>query len=246
MITKENAIQILDNYFDLQYNVEPSNKTTVRAHRILVDEKEIFWILGASTEEDMYNKDGSYGGLGGGVYFIDKENEEIYEIGSAPTINWEEEFNKFKRGEDSEIKWIPRTITYTNCITVKQPEVIYQYDKISCKYFEKEKAVQEYLLNNKSLVDSELNPTIIDKPFELEVGEIMIGINGKIQEKELDIIQQSISGGLENFRAALWDIKKWLRINNKKSSDNYWIEIYERDFEKDSKTWDLKLNMEYK
>ena len=43
MITKEKAIQILDDYFEVEYNIDPLYTTKLKAHRLYIYEEEEYW-----------------------------------------------------------------------------------------------------------------------------------------------------------------------------------------------------------
>ena len=245
MISKEEAINILDDFLENEYNVDSIYSHNLKAHRIFIDEKELYWRLVQSDAKDINKEEGNIGGFGGGVYFVDKNNGEIFETGS-PFYNYDEEFTKFKRGEKSQIKWTPKKIGYLSCEIKNQFKIDYLEIKLKCKYSEKEKAVREFFQNRKGEIEHNLNPKLINKAFDLDEGELILGLKGNIQEQKINLIQKQFTGGLDNFRATLWNLKKWVRINNKKVTDNYWIEIEERDFDKEFDTWNLKLNLEFK
>ncbi len=245
MISKLEAIKILDDFFEMEYNVDPLYSTNLKAHRLYISENDFFWRLIQSAEEDKYKKEGNIGGIGGGSYFIDKDDGEIYAIGSSPFFNWQEEFNKFKMGEKSEIEWNPKKITYINCEIVNQLHLEYEEIRLKCKYLEKEKVVRDFLLKNKSELIMGLNPKLINKPFESDEGELIVGIKGRPNFQNINLVQKKFTGGLQNYTSTLWDLKKWLRVNGKKVTNNYWIEIEEREFGKEFNNWELKLNLEY-
>ena len=247
MTPKEEAIRILDNYLNLEYNVDPMHSCKLKAHRIFIDEGELFWRLVQSDEKDIYKEEGNIGGVGGGSYVIAKDDGEIFELGSSSLFHdWQSDFIKFKRSEKSEINWKPKKITYQNCRIEVHPKIKFEEVKIKCKVSEKEKAVKEFFQRNNLLQKNGINPKLINKAFDLEEGELIVGINGEYQKEKINIAYKDFSGGLNNFQPTLWDLKKWARVNNKKGVDNYWIEIVERDFEKPFSNWNLKLNMEFK
>ena len=70
MTPKEEAIRILDNYLNLEYNVDPIHSCKLKAHRIFIDEGELFWRLVQSDEKDIYKEEGNIGGVGGGSMSI--------------------------------------------------------------------------------------------------------------------------------------------------------------------------------
>jgi len=245
MISKIEAIEILDEYLNLEYNVDPMYPYKLKTHRIYIEEKDLYWRLTQSDENDINKKEGNIGGIGGGTYFVDKENGEIFMIGS-PFYNYEEEFTKYKSGKKSQLSWTPKTINYTNCKFENQFQINFEEINLKCKYSEKEKAVKEFFQNRKSEIRNDLNPKLINKAFEYDEGELVIGLRGNNMEQRIEIIYKQFIGGLNNFGTTLFDLKKWARVNNKKVTDNYWIEIEERNFDKEFKNWNLRLNMEIK
>jgi hypothetical protein len=246
MISKEEAIKILDNYIELEHNVDPLSSTILKAHRLFVSENHFYWRLIQSAEGDIYKENGFEGNIGGGVFFIDKDNGEIFGIGSPVLFDWEEEFNKFKRGENSEIEWKPLINTYLDCEIVNQLNIKFEQISLRCKYSEKEKSVRDFLIKKKNEIKDNLNPILINKAFDSDEGELILGINGEAQTLNINLIQKNFVGGLKNYTAALRDVKKWVRVNGRKLTDNYWIEIEEREFEKEFSDWELKFNMEFK
>ena len=246
MISKEGAIDILDKYFELGCNIDPLHSIKLKPHRLYIEEKDLFWILVQCAEEDILKKEGNIGGIGGGVYYIDKENGEIFAIGSAPFYNWELEFINFKKGLHTEISWAPLKNSYLECKSENTFKIEFEEVKIKCNYLEKEKAVRDYFQKNHSSIHLDFNPKLINKAFDSVEGELILGINGMMQNQSTNLVVKQFKGGLSEFSPTLWDLKKWLRINNKKGTDNYWIEIQERNFEEQFDKWQLKLNMEYK
>jgi hypothetical protein len=244
-MTKEKAIQIMNEFLEANYNVDPMYSGKRKTHQIFIEENEFYWRLVSSEESDINKTEGNIGGVGGGSFFLDKENGNIYEIGS-PIFNWEEEFIKFKKGKKSEIDWKPKKNTYLNCKVETLPKIKFEEVKIRCKVSEKEKATKEFFQEKYLKQENQINPKLINRAFDLEEGELIVGINGKPQKEKINIVQKDFIGGLKNYQSALWDLKKWARVNNKKGVDNYWIEIMERDFEKPFSNWNLKLNMEFK
>ncbi|MBK8565525.1 MAG: hypothetical protein IPN76_19810 [Saprospiraceae bacterium] len=245
MISKEKAIQILDEFLDLEYNADRFYSTRVKTHRLYVTEKEFFWGLIQSAEEDIYKKEGNIGGIGGGPYFIDKQTGEIFPTGSYVLHDWEQEFIKYKRGEKSNIDWQPKRVTYLECKHESHFKIIFQEITLKCNYLEKEKAIWDFFKINKNEVQKNFNPILINKAFEADEGELILGIKGDFQKHKINLIQKEFTGGLGYFSSTLRDLKKWIRVNGKKLTDNYWIEIRERDFDKEFKNWQLRLNLEF-
>ena len=117
MIDKDKAIQILDEYLNIEYNLDPMYSISQRSNRVYNKENKYCWMIWACREEDIW-KSNFDGGIGIGPYYIDKITGDLYQTGSQPLINWEEEFILFKLGQVSKLDWIPLKSSYIESLII--------------------------------------------------------------------------------------------------------------------------------
>ena len=242
-MNKHEAIKILDEYLHFKYNVDPLQEMKFKAHRIYVRDKIYYWILIMSSI-DTYNQEHEVSELvGGGVFYIDKANQNIYEIGSSPFIEWEEEFYKFKNGFESKVNWKPRLNHYLKCNLIEERYVDYSLIELNCSKESRESIVKKYI--QKQDMDSfhVIKPIVKRISISDQNGKVLVSVKGNITNQVKKIVYYEFSNGFEGYTLAVDYIKKWNRINNYVSTDQYYAEVVEVKPSQEFSDWKLRLKM---
>jgi|JI10StandDraft_1071094.scaffolds.fasta_scaffold152302_2 hypothetical protein len=242
MLSKNEAIDILEDFFHHRYNIDPIYNKIIKAHVLTISEFEYCWVIHQCNENER-NLKTREGYIGGGTYFIDKETGKIYAIGSGRN-NWEENFINFKQGQPSSINWEEEINYYVNCQVINDFKFFFQEIKLSCKFDEKDDAIHKYFNANGYLSQSNYPPSIINKQFEYEYGELILLMNERQLSEQVQVIYLDFEGGFNNYSKMMWELKKFTRVHKVKEVGNNWISVFEKDYKKPFKEWSLRLNME--
>ena len=86
---------------------------------------------------------------------------------------------------------------------------------------------------------------IFFKPFDSDPGKIKMGIELKSSDATMNVISKRFNGLLEDSSSILLLLKKYLRVNNYKSTGNYWIEVEKFNMTNDYINWIFEYKLEY-
>lgn len=245
MISKKEAIEILEDYLHHEFAVDPiHNYSKRKANLPSIRENDFCWLILDCKEEDV-NKIEIEGTIGGGPYFIDKTNGNIYSTGSAP-LNWEQDFINFKLNKETQINWVAKKNSYLACKTDEEFKVEYREVEVRCKFDEKDRAVESFFKNYTNKSSFIIPPVIINKPFHTEEGVVIIGLDGARLKESIKIAFLNFKDGigLDNYNKAVWDLKKFLRVSNIVAEDDLWVSVTETNLEQPIESWNLNLCVE--
>lgn len=246
MLTKFQAIQILENYLYDFYTSDSMYGQTMGVNRPSIEETPFCWIMLACPTKYLFEPI-YFPGLGGFYYLIDKENGKIYTSPGNVEIDWVKDFYNFKIKKDFQLNWQPLELTYLKCYLGDWYKKRGKKVSLNIAVNDKNKLVKQIFAKKqpKKWVDNpRLRYNAIDG-IRCEI-EMEFFTNNKEEPCErIDTINLNFSGGFAEYASHLNDLKKWIRVNRKKGTDNYWIEIKERNFKKEFMDWDLIFVMEY-
>lgn len=253
MISKEEAIEILDHYLHLAYGVDPL-KDNFKADRVFFSQNEYAWRIGRCVEGEEYNETGRTPFIGGGVYYITKENGAIYAIGSNPGVDWNREFIRFMKGISTIVKWNPLGLSYLECRVAEMEDYEFGTTQKKVNYETRSAETKDYLLTllEKNKPENTLKPKIRYQPIDGIKSLITISNIGNPSAADLNngttkrVVEKAFIGGYEGMEKAILDVKKWIRVNGKKGVGNYWMELDEDELERPFHMWKMKLIMEIK
>ena len=240
MKTLEESIKILEHYLHLDVNIDPLFEEELGVSRIYNTERKYYWELVICKKEKI-NSDDIDPPIGG-TYIVDKENGDIYTIGSSPYIDWEKEFNNFKESRESQIHWKPNQHDYLSCRLETLPKYNYLVESIECSMKERETKVEQEI--KKQIINGSETCMIFLKPFESEIGEIRIGSFLKPTTKNMNVVSKEFTGNIFDSSRILSLLKKYVRINNLKLTDNYWIETNGNCLNKEYENWSFLYKLE--
>ncbi len=251
MIELEESIQILENYFELEFNSDPIHRN-IKVHRIHYYEGEYWWVLGECPEGKEYIK-GSSGKIGGGSYYVTKDEGKIYALGILYEKKWEEEYKKYKEGLRSTINFEPIEIEYTNCKLIEQKENILKYDIEEITYKNRKEEtliILRNILNGQTISNKKLRFKYLPEDGIKSGLKIWKNKEDESKGKSISSYEKCISlkftGGYDKIDHTLSNLKKWTRVNKYKSTDNYWIEVNEENLKKEFSKWNLEMYLEIK
>ncbi len=242
MKTLTEAIEILEDYLHFSHNVDPLFQDQIGVSRIYHWEKEHFWQL-VQCRKGKVNSHDIEPSIGG-AYIVDKQDGKIYMIGSSPVYDWEMEFTKFKMQQNSQIDWIPFRNEYQECKLANQKQHLYQHEYFECHVDERESKIKEFV---NAKFQKGLETCLIKfKPFEMEIGQVEIRTPIKPLDSEISVVSKLFNGSLANSSKTLNQLRKYIRINKLKLTDNYWIEINQTQKDKSYIEWQFEYKLEYK
>jgi len=246
MISKNKAIEILEDYLYYEFAVDPLCDIVMKAHIASINENKYCWVISECNEKERDEKMMS-GTIGGGPYFIDKEDGRIYGTGSAP-LNWMGNFINYKEGKKSHIDWKEKKHLFLNSKQATIARISYEKKKITCRFDSKNKALELFFKSISIPMNTEFPMLIENKPFGLEEGELVIGLNGVKLDKKVKIVYLDFRGGIEifHYNNILRELKKYCRINKFKEINKIWITVLEKNLNQPFKNWLLRLNLEIK
>jgi hypothetical protein len=256
LISKEDAIALLDKYLELEYNVDPirSQLSKLRAHRLSIFENDYCWIIPMCDEKEM-NLESFKREIGRGIFYVDKETADIFEIRSAPHIPFEEDFIYFKEHGHSLLDWFPLRNIYIVAKVKTHPAHKSEPFQLKSKYETRAIETKEYLLQHFEQVSDDFNKALEIRYKPIDGIECLIIVNtihdemriASEQDNTRDIksISLPFTGGFDQFTKTLIELKKWIRVNHKQLGDNTWIEVVEKNWTKDFNDWGLVAHLTF-
>lgn len=242
MKTLTEAIEILEEYLHFSHNVDPLYNYQIGVSRIHHSEKEHYWQLVQCKKEEINNKEIEPNI--GGDFIVDKQDGNIYMIGSSPLYDWEKEFTKFKLQVNSQINWKIFKNEYLDCQLSIENQKLHHSDYIKCHINERENKIESFI--NTKFEEGHEICLIVFKPFEKDFGQVEVRNPVNLNDAEICVVSKTFIGPLVNSSNILNQLKKYLRVNNLKLTDNYWIEISKSQINKNYIDWEFEYKMEYK
>lgn len=227
-MTKERAIEILDEFLHYKYNVDPISSWNCKAHRIYVKDKISYWQVQMSSIENYQKKLEFSELVGGGVFFIDKFSEKIYEIGSSPFYNWDAEFIKFQKGEESKLNWRVSVNNYLSCKIVTECYFDYDFTELKCTIDSRPKVLEDYINTYGLNSGKAYFPAFRKVPISGETGIVLVSNKASNTGTTEWFTIYEYTNGLADYSHAVDCVKKWNRVNKLKSSDDYYVEVVDQ------------------
>lgn len=254
-MTKEEALEILNNYLENQKKIDSSDEHHLYLEEI--KEHNFCWEIPHTSKEYFDYQDIRLMPVGAGPFLIDKENGKIYETGSAP-INWVKDFELMKLGKQSDMIWTElknyfldvqfNILLEKNLISITQDVKYEQINAFMEDVFRSFKNDNE----NGSPIIKRLNYNEFQSTFLVSYPKGSV-IKENIDFEEVKMCKMSsisLLYSLEpyySFIGPLNEIKDWLKLNKEyKTTDNYWVENMETDLNKPFEKWNLKMTLEIK
>lgn len=247
------AIQILEEHLYDGYTADPLLEGEFVVNRPSISEYELFWCMLSSKIELMFKED-YFPALGGYYYLVDKKTGNIYTSPSNVEIDWIQDFHKFLSKEDHRVDWnkLEAKIYYLDNIL----EEVYYESYEEHNYRLKVDGWENQILNNikdllKKINTKQINVVKIRyRAIDGVVCDCKVEFKRKDNSYEIgnkiNVLSRKYNGKLKYFFRELTPLKKWIRVFEKKSTDNYWIEINIDDLVKDNIKLEYYCKIEYK
>jgi hypothetical protein len=244
MIDIKQAFEILDTYLFHEINLDPMSSQKLVSNKKLYKEYDLYWHLHDCSlkyefEEMLDDR------IGTGGFYIDKQNGEMYQIGSYNPWFTEEEFRNFKEGKPTLIQW--KESKCHHLLATLNNKMLFEEEVIlfDTSYQKRDEDLESIVRDNFNDIEQYKSIRIQYKVAGVNPSKLIIYLPKTNQlETNIEYVSLNMEYGFSYYSDRIFHLKKWVRINNRKLTDNIWIELAIDSINKDFVEWDLTLNLE--